>query len=74
MLIMSSIKALVAVDHKTSSPMNLRAMRKKARISLKALAAELRLRPAQVRDIERFPETAPMWSDRYVEALTRLTA
>ena len=52
---------------------NLRLMRKKARISLKALAAELGISPAKVAYIERWPLASPAWADKYVEALTRLT-
>lgn len=56
------------------TPQNLRLMRKKARISLKALAAEMGISPAKVECIERYQEMCPLWADRYVEALTRLTA
>jgi len=52
----------------------LRMMRKKARVSLKALAAEMGAPLRTVRGIERFPWVAPAWADRYVEALTKLTA
>jgi len=54
--------------------MNLRLMRKKARVSLKTLAAEMGISPAKVACIERWPLADPEWADRYVEALTRLTA
>jgi len=53
---------------------NLRLMRKKARISLKALAAEMGVSRAMVEYIEQRPLANPGWADRYVEALTRLTA
>ena len=54
--------------------MNLRLMRKKARISLKRLAAEMGISPVMVEYIERCPLANPGWADKYVEALTRLTA
>jgi len=54
--------------------MNLRQLRKKARISLKALAAEMGISPSKVACIERWPLADPTWADRYVEALARLTA
>jgi len=54
--------------------MNLRQMRKKARISIKALAAEMGISRVKVEYIERYQEMCPLWADRYVEALTRLTA
>lgn len=53
---------------------NLRLMRKKARISLKALAAQMGISRVKVEYIERYPEICPLWADKYVEALTRLTA
>jgi hypothetical protein len=54
--------------------MNLRLMRKKARVSLQAIARELDVPLVIVRLIEDFPLDCPAWADRYVEALTRLTA
>jgi DNA-binding XRE family transcriptional regulator len=52
----------------------LRMMRKKARVSLRDMAKELGLPLGVVRNIERFPWVNPAWADRYVEALTKLTA
>jgi len=53
---------------------DLRLMRKKARVSLQAMARELNVPLATVHAIECFPWVAPALADRYVEALTRLTA
>jgi transcriptional regulator with XRE-family HTH domain len=58
------------------TPQDLRLMRKKARVSLKALAQELAMSRGRLRAIEdgRLPWAFRDWADRYVEALTRLTA
>jgi DNA-binding transcriptional regulator YiaG len=56
------------------TPQDLRLMRKKARVSVYQLARELGLPLDVVRNIEQFPQALPAWADRYVEALTRLTA
>jgi len=58
------------------TPQDLRLMRKKARVSLQAMARELGLPLLAVRGIEdhRCPQLSRDWADRYVEALTRLTA
>jgi len=49
-------------------------MRKKARISIKALAAEMGISRVMVEYIERWPLASPELANRYVEALARLTA
>jgi len=54
------------------TPQDLRLMRKKARVSLQAMARELGLPVSVVCKIEMGRE--PWLADRYVEALTRLTA
>jgi len=54
------------------TPQDLRLMRKKARVSLQAMARELGLTVEMVRDIERH-KALIAWADNYVEALTRLT-
>jgi hypothetical protein len=57
------------------TPQDLRLMRKKARVSLQAMARELDVPLVVVRNIEDFPSYFPdCWADRYVEALTKLTA
>jgi len=56
---------------KELTPQSLRLMRKKARVSLKAMAAELGVSVARLRAIEVWNACA--WADRYVEALTKLT-
>jgi len=53
---------------------DLRGMRKKARVSVYHMARELGLPLAVVRNIEEFPWACPAWADKYVEALSRLTA
>ena len=51
----------------------LRMMRKKARVSLDAMAKELGLPHTRLRDIEQFPLIAPPgFADRYVEALIQI--
>jgi hypothetical protein len=63
----------------------LRMMRKKARVSLDAMAKEMGWSVADVRALENLPPRIGVgdlevsvypkeWADRYVEALTRLTA
>jgi len=58
------------------TPKDLRLMRKKARVSIEALARELGVSGEVVRKIELDDKLWPtsVWADRYVEALTRLTA
>jgi len=58
------------------TPQDLRLMRKKARVSLQAMARVMGLSAEAVRKIELDDKLWPtsVWADRYVEALTRLTA
>jgi len=56
------------------TPQDLRLMRKKARVSLQAMARELGISSEMVRRIEQQAAWAFAWFDRYVEALTRLSA